>query len=280
MQNKLYMTVHEFAELHNVNKRTLHYYDSIGIFSPKKVGKNGYRYYTYMQSADFEIILALRELGMSIDEIRDYQRNRNVQALSQMLEEKTEQIDQRIHQLKSIKTTLTAKRENLLLSQSDQIDRIDVVQCRPEYLLLTDLSGVTAEDDLDERVYASLSRYRAGGKTVRAFNSSYGWMVPAEKLLAGELDAYQYLFIKIPEPASRRDLTHKPGGSYLRAFCKGDRSGIPDTYRRMLAYAEEHGLTLTGHSFEEGNNEMGIGSMEAMSEYVTQITIPCTPKTE
>ena len=34
------LTTAEFAKLHDVNKRTLHYYDSIGLFSPaEKKGK-------------------------------------------------------------------------------------------------------------------------------------------------------------------------------------------------------------------------------------------------
>ena len=30
------LTTAQFAALHEVNKRTLHYYDSIGLFSPKQ----------------------------------------------------------------------------------------------------------------------------------------------------------------------------------------------------------------------------------------------------
>ena len=33
-QNTVKMTTAQFAELHGVNRRTLHYYDDIGLFSP------------------------------------------------------------------------------------------------------------------------------------------------------------------------------------------------------------------------------------------------------
>lgn len=39
------LTTAQFAALHEVNKRTLHYYDSIGLFSPETKGDNHYRYY-------------------------------------------------------------------------------------------------------------------------------------------------------------------------------------------------------------------------------------------
>ena len=277
MPGKNYLTVSEFAQLHNVNKRTLHYYDEIGIFSPQKVGENGYRYYTYLQSAKFEIILALRELGMSIEEIRDYQENRNAQGLSALLLEKTHEVDEKIRQLKYLKTVLTHKRENLLLAQSDHIRSIDVIHCRSEYQLLTPIQGRRSEEELDAAVYSSLARYRDQGKAVRAFNSSYGCMIALEDLEAGRFDRYRTLYVTIPNPASREGLTLKPGGTYLRAYCKGSWDHLPETYLRLWTYARSHKLRFTGPSYEAGINEMGIPSVQDMDLYVTEITIPCEP---
>lgn len=66
------LTTAQFAALHEVNKRTLHYYDSIGLFSPETKGDNHYRYYDSAQSIHFEYILMLKELNMSIEEIKSY----------------------------------------------------------------------------------------------------------------------------------------------------------------------------------------------------------------
>ena len=40
---KKLLTVNEFAKLHNVNKRTLHYYDEINLFKPAIIKENNYR---------------------------------------------------------------------------------------------------------------------------------------------------------------------------------------------------------------------------------------------
>ena len=45
---------------------------------------------------------------------------------------------------------------------------------------------------------------------------------------------------------------------------------LPEVYASVLSYAGEHGLTLVGHSYEEGLNEMAIKSG---NDYVTMITI-------
>ncbi|BFL22225.1 hypothetical protein K300107B2_20020 [Mediterraneibacter gnavus] len=49
------LTTAQFAKLHEVNKRTLHYYDEIGLFRPLTKAENGYRYYDISQSIDFEL---------------------------------------------------------------------------------------------------------------------------------------------------------------------------------------------------------------------------------
>lgn len=62
----------EFARLTGVNKRTLHYYNDIGLFCPEVIGENGYHYYSCFQFAQLELILTLRRIGLSIEEIREY----------------------------------------------------------------------------------------------------------------------------------------------------------------------------------------------------------------
>ncbi|MEG2989678.1 MAG: MerR family DNA-binding transcriptional regulator, partial [Oscillospiraceae bacterium] len=55
--HEMRFTTGQFAKLHHINKRTLHYYDAIGLFSPACIGENGYRYYTYLQSTALEMLL-------------------------------------------------------------------------------------------------------------------------------------------------------------------------------------------------------------------------------
>ncbi len=69
MGNTKYFSSGEFARLTGVNKRTLHYYNDIGLFKPQLIGENGYHYYSGMQFAQLELILILRRVGLSIEEI-------------------------------------------------------------------------------------------------------------------------------------------------------------------------------------------------------------------
>ena len=70
MKNKNYITTGEMARMMNINKKTLIYYDEIGLFSPTVKADNGYRYYTFRQVLPLYTIVTLRRAGISIQKIK------------------------------------------------------------------------------------------------------------------------------------------------------------------------------------------------------------------
>jgi DNA-binding transcriptional MerR regulator len=66
----------EFAQIAQVSGRLLRYYDSIGLLSPKRIDPaTGYRHYTAAQLGDLNRILALKELGLSLDQVARFLRD-------------------------------------------------------------------------------------------------------------------------------------------------------------------------------------------------------------
>jgi DNA-binding transcriptional MerR regulator len=62
----------DFSRLARVTIRTLHHYDEAGLLHPAHLDeRTGYRYYTAAQLEVLQRILLLRDLGFSLDEIRD-----------------------------------------------------------------------------------------------------------------------------------------------------------------------------------------------------------------
>jgi len=64
-------TVKAVADLAGVSIRTLHHYDEIGLLKPASVSHSGYRHYTDGDLERLQQILFFRELGFSLQEIRD-----------------------------------------------------------------------------------------------------------------------------------------------------------------------------------------------------------------
>lgn len=116
-QNTVKMTTAQFAELHGVNRRTLHYYDDIGLFSPCQKGENGYRYYDASQSIVFEYIRMLKELNMSIAEIADYCKHPAPEKFLQIADRKEAEIDLEIRRLKRARNILKTKKAQVRLCE-------------------------------------------------------------------------------------------------------------------------------------------------------------------
>lgn len=66
---KKFLTISEMAKYAGISRRTLIYYDQIDLFKPAKVGENGYRYYGIDQYFELDVILLLKNLDVSLEDI-------------------------------------------------------------------------------------------------------------------------------------------------------------------------------------------------------------------
>ncbi|MCP1308557.1 MerR family transcriptional regulator [Paenibacillus tyrfis] len=62
--------VGELAKLARLTVRTLRYYDQIGLFSPSGHTDSGHRIYTESDIAQLQQVLSLKELGLSLDQVK------------------------------------------------------------------------------------------------------------------------------------------------------------------------------------------------------------------
>lgn len=268
-QNKL-LTIGQFAAMHGINKKTLMWYDEIGLFRPASINpENGYRYYDYHQSPVLETILLLRDLDVSIHEIQDFMKDRSAGNLKQLLEEKMADLDKQIAHLQAVRTTLSAHRQNMDTLLTMDLSEISVVEREERCLVTVGIDRGTSFEREVELITAETEKYQLG----RLHKASYGSMISVSSLLSGRHDDYSRLFIEIPFLSYRAGLHMAPGGKYLRAFCKGEWDRLPKRYQEIFDYAREHGLTPYGYSYEMGINENVI---ERIEDYIVQIEIPIT----
>lgn len=69
-------TIGEFARMAQVSKRQLRHWDELGLLQPEKVDPgSGYRYYSASQLSALNRIIALKELGLSLDQIQRFVRD-------------------------------------------------------------------------------------------------------------------------------------------------------------------------------------------------------------
>lgn len=262
------LTIGQFAALHGINKKTLMWYDEIGLFKPELIHPdNGYRYYSYYQSSVLETILLLRELNVSIEEIRNFMHDRSAASMERLLREKIGELDRNMEHMRAVQKTLVNHQQNMQTLLTMDLSEICVVEKEERCLVTVKINKDTSFDRQVEMITAETKKYQLR----RLHDASYGTMISTESLYAGNFEDYSRLFIEIPFPVKRDGLHIQPGGKYIRAFFKGPWEDIHLCYQKVFAYARERNLLLTGFSYEMIINETVIHRME---DAIVQIEIP------
>lgn len=265
-QPKLF-TIGQFAAIHGVTKKTLMWYDEVDLVKPSIIGENGYRYYSYQQSSALETILMLRELNVSIEEIKKFMENRSAASMEKLLHEKIDELEERIAYLKSMRKTLVSRHQDMEDLMYLDLSEISIVEREKSHLAVVPIEQEVPTIKDVERVIGIVKQH----KVPRLHDAIYGSMIAVENLYQKKHGDYAALYIELPRSISKKGLHTRPGGRYLRAFCKGTWDNLPRRYGEILAYAQKEGLTLYGYSYETGINESVINTFD---EYITQIEIP------
>lgn len=262
------LTIGQFAALHGINKKTLMWYDEIGLFKPAAINPvNGYRCYNYYQSPILETILLLRELDVSISEIQEFMKNRSARNLKCLLNEKIADLDRNIIHLQAVRKTLYNHHQNMVTLLTMDLSEISIIEKEERCLVTVDIDKDTSFEKEVELITAETAKYQLG----RLHDASYGSMISVSSLQNGNFDDYSKLFIEIPFLKQKTGLHIQPKGMYLRAFHKGGWDKIPLRYQAIFDYAHKQNLILTGFSYEKGINETVIDKVE---DYIVQIEIP------
>lgn len=265
-------SIGQFARLHEINKKTLMWYDEIGLLKPAVTKENGYRYYTYHQSSVLEVILMLRDLDIPISDIQIFLRNRSAATFENLLAENIAKIERRIAHLHTMREIFAEKQRDMENLHRLDLSEISIIEKeKPNHLVTVATSKAPSFDEDTEKIIAQARKYGLH----RLQDATYGAMRHVEKLYRSESVKCDFLYIQMPFPLQKEGLHIQPKGKYLRAFSFGSWDNLPNRYQEMIAYAKQNGLDLYGFSYEKGINEVVIDTVE---EYIMQIEIPIRTK--
>ena len=116
MEMRMY-TVKQLADLANVSRRTLRYYDQIDLLKPTAVADNGYRYYDKETILRLQQIRFYQELDFSLDDIRkildrsDFDALQSLQTQKEALLQQAERLNRLIQTIDNTILHLEGKLE-------------------------------------------------------------------------------------------------------------------------------------------------------------------------
>jgi len=105
------LKIGDFSRLSQVSVKTLRYYDEVALLKPTQVDEvSGYRHYSVAQLGQLHRILALRDLGFSLDQI------------GYVLE-----ADLSIEELRGMLRLRRAEQQQRLLKEQERLDRVEAL---------------------------------------------------------------------------------------------------------------------------------------------------------
>ena len=246
---KEFFSIGEISKLFDINKKTLRYYDEIGLFKPSFVNKdNNYRYYTLDQFQYLETIKYLKELGLSLDKIKYNLTNLNSEDVINSLEEQNNIIDAKISELQLIKQKINKKiiqikdsTRNDLLETIREVDFNERQAVRLRHSIKTDY-------DIE---FSLRKLIKMSDNKIFLTYGLVGVSISRDDLIDRKYDEYKSIFIMIEEEKYDKSLIKIfPKGTYVCIRFKGVHKDAPPYYEKLIDYINKQGYEIIDDSLE------------------------------
>ena len=242
MTDKIF--IHDFSKLSGVESTTLRYWDEIGIFTP--MGRNpetNYRFYSLAQLLALNFVTTLSELEVPLKTISKLREDRDPESLLDILEKLEKQMDLEMSHLRLRYSIIHARRELINLGVKAVDGAILVVPKDEKTIIIWPANEYNESDTFIEPLAAHVSQIA-------------GYHINLSFPVGGYHDSFES-FAKAPgrpdhffsaDPVGTHTLK---AGDYLTGFAQGYYGQIGDLPERMIAYAKENSLNITGPVYTE-----------------------------
>ncbi len=245
INKKQYFTINEFAKLFNIHKKTLYYYDEIDLFKPDHLNQKGYRFYAHHQIYDFHVLLAFKQLNLSLKDLQHYYKNTTPIMMNELLKNKVIEIENEINRLNELKLSINTRIDivknsidldtDIIYLQHMEKSSINIINTTPvdnemtNYLIWHNIFSKEDKHQLNENLY--------------------GQVILNKQCIENDFTP-TYIFIGNDPKANDTQILIKPKGLYLVCRQKGFNLKSKDTYDKMINYIQQNNLVIIGNSYE------------------------------
>lgn len=256
-----------FANMNRVTIKTLRYYDEQKLLIPVYVDEeNGYRYYAAGQMAQLNRIIALKNMGFSIDDIRKIIDG--AEEKSFLLEKKQEILKEL-----AVLTEKLSQVESYLARESMNLSAPVLIKEIPEAIVCTMKHRIKSYDALFELMPQMGAQMEM--LDCKCAQPAYCF---THYLESGYKE--EDILVEICEAVTEKkqdsgDIVFKVLPKVPMAACifhKGSYDTLHKSYAILLQYIEENGYAICGNIRESYID--GVWNKETEKEWLTEIQIP------
>lgn len=245
-----FFTISDFAKLMGLSRQTLIYYDRIGLFKPIKTLDNKYRLYSRSQINVISLISILSEMGVPLKEIKVIVDRISPDTAIEILRKQQNEAMEKLRRLRMLEKMIDLRIEQITLGKeaaaepAPSFSIMELPEDIPLYLgepINAPLQDIA--DDCIIRFYDQCERLNF------PLIFSGGQMKSREDILAGRTGIVSNMCFALKDSAGANAVI--PRGLYAVGYVRGDYGNTCHSYRELLAYVEQQGLTVAGNAYEE-----------------------------
>lgn len=261
-----YYRIGEISRLYKISTDILRYYDKIGLMSPDFTGENGYRYYSKKQIWKLNNIRNLRNIGVGLEDIKEFLDERNINSANDIIEFQLEKVEDKIKKLTELKEELTSKLENIEFFKTFKDFNKPVLKFIPKRKFLRSKGNFRQDWEIDFELKILNEKTEYDNDFILT-NNEIGATLSKENFFKGEYLTFSESFII-------NDVKGEiiPEGYFLTIVFKGKYDESYKYYNILKKYIEENNLIVTGDIHEIYHIEIHITENE--DEFITEIQIP------
>lgn len=282
-----YFTAGELASMYDISKQSLLYYDRVGLLAPDFISENGYRHYSIDQYLDLEIIVNLRKLGLSINDIRSYLKNRSRDSLQALLRKRDEECQKMIRENERIRRSICAIDQKIRGEKDAFVPKDFNLRKREERLLRIDLVKDLSSDKERVVLFAKASHKNIHNRSILEKNP--GWIISGTEFLQKKdipkaLGFFTVLPGRSPSLMSQEDFLHRhkdmhfstlPAGLYCETTFYGPfREKAAAISRQLDHFLHQHKLLPEGNIYVQPVKNHWVTT--DLQQYITRLFLKVT----
>lgn len=265
------LKIGEMAELNRVSIPTLRLYDQVGILKPSYTDpQTHYRYYSINQTARLDMIQYMKELGMSLAEIKNILETGDIHQIENTLIEKKKQVKAQIRQLEqrlsAISRTIESV-ERFRTAPSRGTITIEYISHRKIYAMPTRVNFYEYDISMYERILNELKENIRERNLPQIYYCNAGTSITREDFVQGRLISNEiFIFVDDDFPANEA-VRRMDGGMYVCIYLD-EFEDEPEFAGRLLEYCRSNHYQVCGDYICEVLTEFNVFDSEKRSMFL------------
>jgi len=260
------LKIGEFSKLSHLTIKALRFYEKEGLLVPKSIDDwTGYRFYETSQLEDAAKIKAYRQLGLSIEEIKEILSGADLKMIfaekAEMLKKQKADIDVRLSII------------NHILEEEEMKYQVTVKEIPTTIVYYTEVR-VPQFSHMMQLIPQLGEECRQLNPQIKCTEPGYEFCeyLDEEHKESDILIRHNEAVDRMGKESDRIKFREIPATKVLSIFHKGAYEEIGEAYAYIMKYAKENGYKVAGLSRECYID--GIWNKESVEEWLTEIQLP------